>query len=429
MYQLRKGSSAGKQSLFYAGKASLGLYRRSKRVEDLDRAIRYLTDFQRINLSVPFSARVGKELASALALKGKIARRPKKRKASPFKAHRGFQKEKAAPAAPGERLWSAPAASASISQRKSFDAKMPAQPNRSSAPLPAVVYRHGGNPFYRPGHKNLLSITLPVRRAAVPPRTMIDLPSARLSASLPTGKALVVIDPGHGGKDPGAVSRDGLLKEKDVTLKIALALRELLRIRNPNISVVLTREDDRFLPLEKRTAIANSLNADLFVSIHCNSSTDHTSRGIETYYLSNACSEFSREVAARENGVSRSFTGYLKAALRNLVSTTKKTESDRPAELVHKCLINRLGGRLASDEDRGVKRAPFNVLLGANMPAILVECAFVSNPRDRRKLESPDYIRYLADGMAVGADMYLKELDRRKEEQAAQTAATRPTPS
>jgi N-acetylmuramoyl-L-alanine amidase len=228
----------------------------------------------------------------------------------------------------------------------------------------------------------------------------------------PSAKEFVVaIDPGHGGKDPGAVSQDGCLKEKDLVLEIAKRLKTTLESKNPPLKVVLTRSDDRHLSLEDRVALANSANADLFISIHCNSAEDSSSKGIETYYLNKASSRGAMRVAARENGIPLSKMTDIEATLVDLMVTSKKSESAKLAISVHSSLsLNRKGAGTPA-RDRGVRQAPFYVLLGAKMPAILVECAFISNKRERGKLTSPAYLTSIAERIAEGAANYLKGLD------------------
>jgi len=216
-----------------------------------------------------------------------------------------------------------------------------------------------------------------------------------------------VIDPGHGGRDPGAVSRDGHLKEKDIVLAVAKRLKVRLQKRHPCIKVVLTREDDRSLSLKERTSVANSLNSDLFISLHCNSDTHAGSKGVETYYLSKASSRGAMRVAARENGISLEKMSDLEATLVDLMVTSKKTESDKLARTVHTSLVSGLSRHKSMCKDRGVRGAPFYVLLGAKMPAVLVECAFISNSGDEDKLASPQYLDSIAEGLASGADAYL----------------------
>ncbi len=172
----------------------------------------------------------------------------------------------------------------------------------------------------------------------------------------------------------------------------------------------LTREDDTFLSLKDRTAIANSANADLFVSIHCNGSEYSSASGIETFFLSKASSRGAMRAAARENGISLSKMNNLEATLIDLMMTSKRTESEKLAEIIHEALMaagNKKGGK---SRDRGVKQAPFYVLIGAAMPAILVECAFISNMSEKNNLKNEHYIDSIAQKLTVGAKKYLSDL-------------------
>jgi N-acetylmuramoyl-L-alanine amidase len=217
---------------------------------------------------------------------------------------------------------------------------------------------------------------------------------------------VVVIDPGHGGKDPGAVSQDGRLKEKDVALNIAERLRKILE-KDEAVEVFLTRSDDRFMSLEDRAAAAASAKADLFISIHCNADLDSSSNGIETYYLSKACSRKSMKVAARENGIPLSNMNELEATIVNLEVSYRLAGSSRLAALVQKSVTDGTGKRFSSKRDRGVRRAAFSILAGAGASAVLVECGFLSNPSDQRKLETPAYLEQFAQALARAVRDYL----------------------
>ncbi len=226
-------------------------------------------------------------------------------------------------------------------------------------------------------------------------------------------EVLVVIDPGHGGKDPGAVSQDGRLKEKDLTLEIAKRLKTALENKNPKLRVVLTRSNDRYLSLKERAVLANSANADIFISIHCNAAADSSSKGIETYYLNKASSRGAMKVAARENGIPLSKMSDIGATLLDLMVTSKKSESAQLAIPVHSTLSRIQKGAGPPVRDRGVHQAPFYVLLGAKMPAILVECGFISNKRESGKLTSSAYLSSIAEEIADGAANYLKGQGKR----------------
>lgn len=196
----------------------------------------------------------------------------------------------------------------------------------------------------------------------------------------------IVIDPGHGGHDTGTIGPNGL-EEKDVVLDVSLRLGKLLESRLGS-EVVYTRNDDTFIPLETRTAIANQQQADLFVSVHANSSRDPDARGVETYYLNFTSSPDALETAARENAVSEKSIHELQDLVKKIALKEKIEESHEFASDVESALHSGLAAKNAGLRDRGVKKAPFIVLIGANMPSILAEISFVSNPGDERRLDS-----------------------------------------
>jgi N-acetylmuramoyl-L-alanine amidase len=214
----------------------------------------------------------------------------------------------------------------------------------------------------------------------------------------------VVIDPGHGGKDPGAIGASGLV-EKEVVLDIAHRLRALMQ-QEPYWRVTLTRETDVFLPLEERTAIANAREADLFVSIHANAAERAELHGIETYFLDFATDERAMRTAARENATSVGQVSDLQAILRDLLLTSKRNESSLLAGFVQQALTQPAAGG-KNGRDLGVKHAPFLVLIGAEMPAILVETGFISNPAEERKLADPKYRAHLARAILAGLKEYI----------------------
>ena len=218
----------------------------------------------------------------------------------------------------------------------------------------------------------------------------------------------VVIDPGHGGKDPGATGPTGL-KEKDVTLKIAKKVAERLRAEL-GCDVILTRHDDVFLPLEQRTAIANAKKADLFVSIHTNAAPNPSAEGIETYFLNFAIDEDAMRVAAFENATSSKRMGELHSILNNILKNTKVNESSRLAGFVQKDLTLSLNGKFGDIKSLGVKQAPFFVLIGAQMPSILVETSFISNPQEEHLLRDDNYLDRIADGITAGIRDYSRDI-------------------
>ena len=170
----------------------------------------------------------------------------------------------------------------------------------------------------------------------------------------------------------------------------------------PGAEVIYTRKDDTFIPLEQRTAIANEAKADLFISIHANSSHDHDARGIETYYLNFATSQESMEVATRENAYSEESLHDLQDLIQKIARNEKIEESKELASDIQDSLTHRLQLVSQNERNRGVKKAPFIVLIGANMPSVLSEISFVSNPSDERLLRKTDQRQRIADGLYRG---------------------------
>jgi N-acetylmuramoyl-L-alanine amidase len=218
----------------------------------------------------------------------------------------------------------------------------------------------------------------------------------------------IVIDPGHGGHDTGTIGPQGL-EEKDLVLDVSLRLGKLLQQRL-GADVVYTRDDDTFVPLETRTAIANQAEADLFVSVHANSSHNPESRGVETYYLNFTTSSDALEVAARENAVSDQSIHQLQQLVKNIALQEKVEESREFAADVQHALYTGLAVTTPAIHNRGVKKAPFVVLIGAKMPSILAEISFVSNPQDERKLRSPAYRQRIALALYRGIARYASGL-------------------
>jgi N-acetylmuramoyl-L-alanine amidase len=220
----------------------------------------------------------------------------------------------------------------------------------------------------------------------------------------------IVIDPGHGGHDTGTIGPHGLM-EKDLCLDVALRLGHEIEEKLPGAEVVYTRKDDTFIPLEQRTAIANEAKADLFISIHANSSHDEAARGIETYYLNFATSEESMEVAARENALSQESLHDLQDIIKKIARNEKVEESKELASDIQDSLTHRLQLVNQNERNRGVKKAPFVVLIGANMPSVLSEISFISNPSDERLLKKTDQRQRVADGLYRGIASYLESLN------------------
>ncbi len=218
----------------------------------------------------------------------------------------------------------------------------------------------------------------------------------------------IVIDPGHGGHDTGTIGPNGL-EEKDLVLEVSRRLGKLLETRL-GAEVVYTRKDDTFIPLETRTAIANQAHADLFVSIHANSSHDEAARGVETYYLNFTSSPEALEVAARENAVSEKSIYELQDLVKKIALKEKIEESREFAGDVQASLHSGLAVKSPAIRDRGVKKAPFIVLIGANMPSILAEISFVSNPTDEHRLATSEYRERIAESLYRGIAKYVNGL-------------------
>jgi N-acetylmuramoyl-L-alanine amidase len=218
----------------------------------------------------------------------------------------------------------------------------------------------------------------------------------------------IVIDPGHGGHDTGTIGPHGL-EEKDLVLEVGRRLGKLLETRL-GAEVVYTRKDDTFIPLETRTAVANQQRADLFISIHANSSHDSAARGVETYYLNFTSSPEALEVAARENAVSEKSIYELQDLVKKIALKEKIEESREFAGDVQASLHSGLAAKSPAIRNRGVKKAPFIVLIGANMPSILAEISFVSNPADEHRLETSEYRQRIAESLYHGIAKYVDGL-------------------
>jgi len=238
-----------------------------------------------------------------------------------------------------------------------------------------------------------------------------ELPPAKPKAKTPIkpGKVRrIVVDPGHGGKDPGAVGHSGL-QEKDVVLAMGLTLAKRLK-EELGVDVVMTRSTDVFIELQERTAIANQVGADLFVSMHANASLNRNAAGIETYYLNLAKTEKAAQLAARENGTSLEKVSVLQAVLFDLMANYKLKDSAHMAEEVQKSLYKRISGRYSPVKNLGVKQGPFYVLVGATMPSILVEAAFISNEREEERLGDAAFRDQVAEGVFEGIAAYIASL-------------------
>ena len=214
----------------------------------------------------------------------------------------------------------------------------------------------------------------------------------------------VVIDAGHGAHDPGAPGLDGL-QEKEVTLDVALRLRDILK--TSGYETILTRDRDAYLPLEERTALANTSRGDLFISVHCNASDAGNLSGVETYYLNLASSRRAMATAARENSMALANMSDLQDLLKEIYSS-KMDESSRFAAAVQRSLHGTLRRKYPDVKDLGVKQAPFYVLIGAQMPSVLAEISFINHKREGKRLGDPAYRQLVAQALADGVKRYVR---------------------
>lgn len=224
------------------------------------------------------------------------------------------------------------------------------------------------------------------------------------------GIRLIVVDAGHGGKDPGAVGPNKVL-EKNVTLQMAKYLADQLR-KELKCEVRLTRSDDRYLKLRDRTSYANKVGADLFISLHANASNSRKVYGLETYFLNLAKNNQAAAVAARENGTTLEEVGHLEAILFDLMANAKINESSRLASEVQQAMVKGLNPHYSDIRDLGVRQGPFHVLLGATMPSVLVEAAFISNRREEKRLNSSTYQKRVASSIVRGVKSYAATLEQ-----------------
>jgi len=222
------------------------------------------------------------------------------------------------------------------------------------------------------------------------------------------GRPLIVLDPGHGARDLGSFGCANGMHEKDVVLQIARRLAKMIR-KQLHCEVIMTRNSDSYLTLEERTAIANTKNADLFISIHTNASENQKRYGIETYFLNLATEDEAINVAARENATSSKNISDLQTILTDIMQNAKIDESGTLAGYVQESLFNHMQSKYNQVKNKGINQAPFYVLLGARMPAILIEASFISNPRECIRLASSTYQEHLCEGITNGLRKYIKE--------------------
>jgi N-acetylmuramoyl-L-alanine amidase len=263
-----------------------------------------------------------------------------------------------------------------------------------------------------------------IRPASAPQPTRDGQSTLTRALGLKIGR--IVIDAGHGGHDTGTIGPTGLM-EKDLCLDVALRLGKIIEQRLPGANVIYTRSDDSFVPLEERTNIANQAKADLFISIHANSSRDHAARGIETYYLNLKGSAEAMEVAARENATAQGGVHELQDLVMKIARTEKIDESKELAEDIQDSLSKRIQKSNKPMKNRGVRKAPFVVLIGADMPSILTEISFLSNPADEQMLKKPEQRQRVAEGLYQGVVSYLESMNSVTMNQPSKPGAGRPS--
>ncbi|EFI34570.1 N-acetylmuramoyl-L-alanine amidase [Desulfonatronospira thiodismutans ASO3-1] len=235
-----------------------------------------------------------------------------------------------------------------------------------------------------------------------------ELSSGSLLEQLGLKVQTIMIDPGHGGKDPGAVV--GNFKEKDIALRMSKVLGR--KLEQEGFDVLYTRTEDVFVPLEERTAMANSQKADLFISVHANAHRNQNVRGFEVYYLNFAQDEDAKRVAARENAVSTQKISDLQYILTDLMLSSKISESRDLAKKVHEVTLDNTRGMFSDMDTNGVRQAPFYVLMGAQMPAILLEMGYMTNQKDMRLLQNDDFMQYMARGLTKGVTSYRDKIEQ-----------------
>jgi N-acetylmuramoyl-L-alanine amidase len=228
-----------------------------------------------------------------------------------------------------------------------------------------------------------------------------------LAQQLGLGVRRIVIDPGHGGKDTGATGFG--LEEKHVVLNVAQKIKDFME-KEHNYEVLLTRDQDVFLPLEARTAFANTKGADLFVSIHVNAHPNARVKGVETFFLNLATNPEAMRVAALENATSTHSISEMQDILSGILQNTKIAESSLLAEFIQNSMIKGLRQAKYTVKDLGVKQAPFYVLIGAQMPAVLAEIAFISNAEEAKRLQDERYLQVIAEQIAAGLIAYIEHL-------------------
>jgi N-acetylmuramoyl-L-alanine amidase len=255
----------------------------------------------------------------------------------------------------------------------------------------------------------------PVKETAPPQNAVAKPPNPLASGytmvrSLGLGVGTIVLDPGHGGTDPGCIGKSGA-REKDIVLDVTRSLRKMLVEKN-GFNVVLTRETDIFVPLEDRTVIANQKRADLFISIHANATRNRKRTGIEAFYLNFSPDPAVNETAARENATSAKNISQMKDIIQAIVRNSKIQESKELAEKIHGSLLKSLSAKYGPMNSLGVKGGPFWVLIGGDMPSMLVEISHLSNAQEEARLKTPAYRTVVVQGIYEGIMEYIRSLGK-----------------
>jgi N-acetylmuramoyl-L-alanine amidase len=291
---------------------------------------------------------------------------------------------------------------------------VPATKSRAPAtPAPGVVTAESATLLISPPAATTPPASTPKKSPeaevkAITPAKATNSGTRSLVRSLGLKISRVVIDAGHGGHDTGTVGQHGYT-EKELVLDVAQRVKQLVE-SELGAEVVMTRNDDNFVPLETRTAIANEQQADLFISIHANSSRVRSVRGVETYFLNFTSSREALETASRENAASERSIHELQDVVKKIMLQDKVDESRELAQHIERALSVRKG----SGTDRGVKQAPFVVLIGANMPSVLAEICFISNPQDEKLVKTPENRQAIAESLFEGIRSYAESLSGTK---------------
>ena len=261
--------------------------------------------------------------------------------------------------------------------------------------------------WYLPDPFRLIIDVYPKKIPELPPPPKLKTSIIR---QLGLGIQRVVIDPGHGGKDPGCIGNQHKLQEKKVVLDVCLRLKALLE--SLGLEVIMTRETDIYLPPETRTVIANQKQADIFISVHANASRNRKLSGVQTFYLNLSQDPTVVETASRENATSTKNIGQMKEIVNKILQNTKIPESMELAQTIQKNLVHTLSQKYGEVHDLGVKGGPFWVLIGAEVPSVLVEISFLSNPAEEENLRDPQYLERIALGIYQGIIAYKSSLEK-----------------